>query len=182
MGNCEATKKSLKNKNEPYKIENKTINSNTTNENVKINECNTNHAPLITESSSEILYNSIVRINISNKLKGTGFFIKFKIKGKQLNCLLTCNHVINDEYINSKEIIDIYYGKINQEINKKIKLDKNVRLIKTYKAPIDITLIQIIKSDNIPEDKYLFPDYNYKNGFEFYNNKNNNFIWQDIQK
>ena len=182
MGNCEATKKSLKNKNEPYKIENKTINSNTTNENVKINECNTNHAPLITESSSEILYNSIVRINISNKLEGTGFFIKFKIKGKQLNCLLTCIHVINDEYINSKEIIDIYYGKINQEIIKKIKLDKSIRFIKTYKEPIDITLIQIIKSDNIPEDKYLFPDYNYKNGFEFYINKNNNFYMAGYPK
>ena len=182
MGNCEGTKNSVKNKNEPYKIENKTINLNTTNENEKINECDTKHAPLITESSSEILYNSIVRINISNKLEGTGFFIKFKIKGKQIKCLLTCNHVINDEYINSKEIIDIYYGKVNQEINKKIKLDKNIRLIKTYKAPIDITLIQIIKSDNIPEDKYLFPDYNYKNGFEFYNNKNNNFYMAGYPK
>ena len=172
----------MKNKNEPYKIENKTINSNTTNENEKINECDTKHVSLITESSSVVLYNSIVRINISNNLEGTGFFIKFKIKGKQINCLLTCNHIINDEYINAKEIIDIYYGKINQEINKKIKLDKNIRLIKTYKATIDITLIQIIKSDNIPEDKYLFPDYNYKNGFEFYNNKNYNFYMAGYPK
>ena len=29
---------------------------------------------------------------------------------------------------------------------------------------LDVTLIEILKNDNIKEDKYLFPDLNYKNG------------------
>ena len=138
----------------------------------RINESNTDHAAFISESASDFLYNSIVKINMKNGLEGTGFFMKIKINEKQINCLFTCNHVINDDNIDLKETIKITYGKINQETNLKIKLDINQRLIKTFLPPIDITLIEIIKSDNIPEDKYLFPDYNYKNGFNFYKNKN----------
>ena len=50
----------------------------------------------------------------------------------------------------------------------KIKLDKNKRIIKCYKE-LDVTLIEILEEDNIPEEKYLSPDLNYKNdGFSFY--------------
>ena len=67
--------------------------------------------------------------------------MKINKKGKTINFLLTCNHVIDEEKINKEEIIEIYYGKINQETKKIIKLDKNDRYIKTFKIPIDITLI-----------------------------------------
>ena len=145
--------------------------SNSKNENNIVDEADTKHAALIPESASDVLYNSIVKIKMNNGLQGTGFFMKIKIKEKKLNILFTCNHVINEKNIDSKETFDIYYGKITQEINKKIKLDTNFRLIKTFKKPIDITLIEIIESDHIPNDKYLFPDYNYKNGFEYYKDK-----------
>jgi len=139
--------------------------------NNRVNEADTRHATLIPESASDVLYNSIVKIILNNGLQGTGFFMKITIEGKQINCLLTCNHVINEKNIDSKETFDIYYGKITQEINKKIILDSNVRLIKTFESPIDITLIEIIEIDQIPNDKYLIPDYNYKNGFEYYKDK-----------
>ena len=144
---------------------------NSKNENNRVNEADTKHATLIPESASDILYNSIVKIIMKNGLQGTGFFMKIKIKEEQKNCLFTCNHVINEKNIDSKETFDIYYGKITQEINKKIILDTNIRLIKTFKRPIDITLVEIIESDHIPNDKYLIPDYNYKNGFEYYKDK-----------
>ena len=147
-------------------------NSNIFRENERKIESDTNHANLIPESDSDLLYNSIVKLVIKNKIYGTGFFMKVKIKKTQKNLLLTCNHLANEESIDLKEVIEIFYGKINQEVNIKIKLDKNERYIKTYDSPIDITLIEILDTDNIPESKYLFPDYNYKNGFDFYKNKN----------
>ena len=140
--------------------------------NSRVNEADTKHASLIPESASDALYNSIVKIVMGNNLQGTGFFMKINIKGKQVNCLFTCNHVINEKNIEAEETFDIFYGKINQEINKKIKLNKKVRMIKTFEPPKDITLVEIIESDLIPDNKYLFPDYNYKNGFEYYKGKN----------
>ena len=53
-----------------------------------------------------------------------------------------------------------------------ILLDDNLRFIKCFEKPTDITIIEIVKSDNIPEDKFLFPDMNFKNGLDFYLNKN----------
>ena len=84
-------------------------------ENDRVNEYDTKHAAYIPEDESDTLYNSIVKI-ILNDTHGTGFLMKINIKEKTINCLLTCNHVINEENINKKEIIEIYYGKINQEI------------------------------------------------------------------
>ena len=144
---------------------------NSTNKNNRVKESDTKHASLIPESACDVLYNSIVKIVMNDGLQGTGFFMKIKIKGKEINGLFTCNHVINEKNIDSRETFDIYYGKITKEINKKIKLDTNIRLIKTFKNPIDATLVEIIESDYIPNDKYLFPDYNYKNGFEYYKDK-----------
>ena len=46
------------------------------------------------------------------------------------------------------------------------------RLIFTFEQPIDITLIEILAKDNISDSKYLISNYNYKNGFAFYKNKN----------
>ena len=138
----------------------------------RIDESKTNHANLIPESASDILYNSIVKLVIRNQIHGTGFFMKINVGQKEKHFLLTCNHLINNEIINSKEIIEIFYGKINQENHQSIKLNMKERLIFTFEQPIDITLIEILAKDNISDSKYLIPDYNYKNGFAFYKNKN----------
>ena len=148
------------------------IESNIFEENKRIDETCTNHANLIPESASDIIYNSIVKIRINKTLFGTGFFMKIKTNEKLKNFLLTCNHLINEQNIKSKNIIEISFGKINKENHFQIKLDKNERKIITFKPPIDITLIEILDLDNIPEDKYLFPDYNYKNGYDYYKDKN----------
>ena len=73
--------------------------------------------------------------------------------------------------VNSKEIINIFYGPKENEEEIRIRLNRNKRFIRCFEAPIDITVIQILKKDNISEDKYLYPELNYKNeGFNIYAN------------
>ena len=102
---------------------------------------------------------------------GTGFFIKTNINGKICKCLCTNNHIISQEYVDSNKEFNFYYGKKNNETKKTIKLDSKKRFIACFKEPKDVCLIEIIKNDNIPEDKYLLPDLNYKHGFNTYENK-----------
>ena len=135
-----------------------------------VDEINTKHASHIPESSVDKLFNSIVKIQINESI-ATGFFMKLNINNKQYHFLLTCNHVINEKLISEESIFEIFYGKIDKEAIKKIKLVHSERFIDTFEKPIDITLIEILKNDDIPEDKFLFMDLNYKNGYDFYINK-----------
>ena len=64
-----------------------------------------------------------------------------------------------------------YYGKINKETKKTIRLDSAQRYIRIFGNQIDVILIEIIKKDGILEDKYLYPDFNYKNGYNKYESK-----------
>ena len=133
-----------------------------------IKEVDTNGSS-IPESASKKIFNSIVKIKINDE-RGTGFFMKIKIKNKyDLKFLLTCNHVISKKHLNLK--IDIYYGEINDEKNIKIKLDEKERKIIFFEDPIDATLIEILEQDKISENKYLIPDLNYQNGYKFYKEK-----------
>ena len=132
---------------------------------------------LITKKVSQKLYNSIARIEFEiedkNKKKktiiSTSFFMKINIKENQYNFLITCYHSIKKEYIDANININVFYEKDEEEEKITIELNSNKRLIKCYES-LDTTLIQIIKKDNIPEDKYLFPDLNYKNGYNQYKN------------
>ena len=72
-----------------------------------------------------------------------------------------------------KMVIALYYGKINKEKKLEIKLDRNERSIKCFDKPLDVTLVEILEKDDIKEEKFLMPDLNYKNGYDFYNGKNN---------
>ena len=133
----------------------------------RINEVDTIHAPHISESASDKLYNSIVRIEINNS-RGTGFFMKINIKKNIKYFLLTNEHVIEEKYINSKNTINIFYGKKNNEIQKSIKLDKGQRFIALFQGKKDVTVIEILISDDIPENKYLMADLSYKYGYDIY--------------
>ena len=131
------------------------------------------HAPPISEKVSEKLYNSIVRINLylnGNRYIGTGFFLKLKINNKIMNFLISCYHIIEEKLVDKKIIITLYYGKFGQEKDFKIKLDRNKRYIKCFNKPIDVTLIEILKEDNINEEKFLRFDWNYKEGYNLYLN------------
>ena len=72
------------------------------------------------------------------------------------------------ENIDSKQQINIYFGKSGNEEKAIILLDNKKRLIKTYED-LDVTIIQILREDNIKEKRFLYPDLNYKNtGFSIY--------------
>ena len=135
-----------------------------------IQEANIGDAQHIPEEVSDTLYHSIVRIefNEHNKIT-TGFFMKIDINNKIYNCLLTCHHSITKEDINSNKLINIFFGKSHKEKTIIIKLNKNKRFIKCLQE-LDVTIIEILKKDNIKEDKFLFPDLNYKNGYTQYIN------------
>ena len=122
------------------------------------------------------LSDTIVRIELGKKIS-TGFFMKIKLDKKLHNFLLTCAHSIPQQNIDSKSTIKIFYeenkqGK-KQETEKEIKLDSDIRFMKCFKnlnneVNLDVTVIEIIPEDKIPEDKYLYPDLNYKNGYDLY--------------
>ena len=86
-------------------------------------------------------------------------------KNEKYYFLITNYHILGQDQVNAKIKITIYYGNKNEN-EKCIELDK--RFIKCYNKPIDITIVEIVESDHIPKDKYLIPDMNYKNGYDFY--------------
>ena len=97
---------------------------------------------------------SICKIIFKNRF-ATGFLIKLFIKEKELYCLITNQHVIEKEMVESNEFIDVYYNYEDKWI--KIKLDKIQRLIK-YDLEKDFTIIEIIPNDKIKEKYFLLPD------------------------
>ena len=103
--------------------------------------------------------NSICKLNIDSTNEdneGTGFLIKIKNNiNDKMNYkyfLITCEHVIKREYIESENTeIEINYH--SRTIKLKIKPDKYERMIRTYEDIIDITLIEILKEEyNLPKN------------------------------
>ena len=141
------------------------------NNNEFIYEVDTGNAS-VPESTAKKLFNSIVRIEFLNKV-ATGFFMKIKIKSIYLPCLLTNFHVINQDIVNNKETINIFFGEKYKEKMISIKLDINIRFIKVFNEDLDVAVIEILKSDNIPTNKFLNYDLNYQSekGYSEYINK-----------
>ena len=133
------------------------------------NEVDTKHAPAIPETVSDKLYNSVFRIEIG-KLIGTGFFIKIN-EIKKFFMFTNC-HVISQELVDLKPYMSIYYGKKEDEKERVFILDADKRFIKCYNEPIDITAIEILKEEIIPESKFLEPDFNFKNEYNNYKQQN----------
>jgi len=81
-----------------------------------IKNCQIKASPVIPEDISKILKKSTARIEFNEKKKSsTGFFMKINIKGENFNFILTCNHSITQEEIDSKLQITIYFGKKENE-------------------------------------------------------------------
>ena len=105
---------------------------------------------------SKRLLKEICRINIEIRegliIKGTGFILAFPIDLEFFYCLMSNNHVINNESIKNNQIIYITYEEFKSA---NIKLDKNKRYIKSFRdIELDITVVEILDEDNI--DKYYF--------------------------
>ena len=85
-----------------------------------------------------------IKNNKIEDMKGTGFFLKIHDKDIPFKkCLITNNHVLNEERIRKGKKIKIEY--LNKE--KKIRIEDNRRVI-TNKE-LDYTCIEILKEDKI---------------------------------
>jgi hypothetical protein len=102
---------------------------------------------------------SVCKIINENKV-GTGFLIKLYKDEKELNCLMTNEHVITKEMISNKDKIDFYYD--DESKIKKINSDKNERYIKEFtEINLDIVIIEIKSEDNIDKEYFLLPNIDY---------------------
>ena len=100
----------------------------------------------------------------NDKVKGTGFFSKIPYKNELKNVLITCNHILDENDIKNGNIL----LSINNEEtykNIKIEVDDN-RLIFTDKD-LDITIIEIIKKDNIENNINSYLEVDKRLKFEF---------------
>ena len=138
-------------------------------ENQRINEEEIKDSNLIEIDALFEVCASICRISTSTGL-GTGFFIKLEKKYISFFGLLTCEHVVKEKMVESKETIEVHYE--NQKLKLKINLNKDERFIRNYKyINIDATLIEILPKDNIPEKYFLLPNLDYINGYEQFEGK-----------
>lgn len=97
--------------------------------------------------------------------------MKLKIKEKHYYFLVTCNHCVKEENINLKNDIIVHYkGFDDKNVKKKIKLNREIRFIKTYEKKdkikgnniivnseeikYDVTLIKLFEFDKIGNLKY----------------------------
>ena len=125
-------------------------------------------SPHIPDSSVKEIFDSVVRIK--NDIMGaTGFFLKIKIKDRELNSLITTYDAISQFDVYNMKKIYIYYDRKEKEITKQIILNQKERFIRCFPPPEDITVIEIKNYDYIPDYKFLSPDLEYKIGYNGYN-------------
>ena len=69
---------------------------------------------------------------------------------------MTNEHVVAKNLIDSKEKIVIYFD--GQNKRREIILNENKRYIRDYRyIDLDVTIIQILKEDNIDKEYFLLP-------------------------
>ena len=109
---------------------------------------------------------SICKILAQNK-KGSGFLIKLTKGKKPFYCLMTNEHVINEEMVDSKNEIVIYFDSENER--RELQLDRKKRFIRDYQnIDVDITVIELLSKDKITDNYFLEPDLDYINGYNQY--------------
>ena len=85
--------------------------------------------------------NCICRIIKNDGVKGTGFFCIINYKNNIIPCMITNNHVIDEEYIKNNNSIKVSIND-NKEI-KNIKIDDNRIIYTKPKEQYDTTIIEI---------------------------------------
>ena len=132
--------------------------------NMRINEVNTSTSKMIKVNKDLInVFHSLCKLKFQNII-GTGFLIKLNKENKDFFCLMTNEHIIKNEMIESNEKISILYNIIeNKHIT--INLNTSERFINSNKD-LDITIIEILPKDKINEDYFLLPYTGYFNNLK----------------
>ena len=122
------------------------------------------HTPVTIEKTSKILeqmQKCICKIKTKNG-RGTGFFCTMKSKDKEVQLLITNNHILDKKILSSDSSLNIT---INNEDEKTIEINENrkVYLNKDY----DTTIIELNKKDKIKNflelDDIFNDEYNLSN-------------------
>ena len=114
---------------------------------------------------------SICKIVTKNGKEACGFLMKSYKGDKPFFCLILSNSIINKNMIKSKDIIDIFYDKLNKKFN--IDLNKQERFILDFSfINIDAIVIEIIPKDNIHETFFLPSNLIYRGDLHKIKNKN----------
>ena len=102
------------------------------------------------EKTKDIKQN-IIRITIGNDIS-SGFLCKIYINNNPMPALITCYHVIKEDYIANYDFLYFAYSS-DEGITEKI-LDLNIKRIIYQNKKLDVTIIEIKEEDNL--DIYSF--------------------------
>jgi hypothetical protein len=120
--------------------------------------------------SLAITAKSVCKILCDQKHLGCGFLIQLFKRNKQFFCLMTTEQVVNKKMIEDKVTIDIKYDVESK--NLEIKLNSEERSIKDFiELNMDIVVIEILPSDNIPQEYFLLPLKDYMDNYNKLINK-----------
>ncbi len=94
---------------------------------------------------------------VIGKKSGTGFFCKIPYNYETILTLITNYHIIDDEFLENNEFIEIV---INKSIAKKFRIDENRKIYSSKNYEYDIMIIKLYETDGINNylelDKNLF--------------------------
>ena len=127
--------------------------------------------PKIKKIECKQLYNSICRIyDEKNKKSGTGFFMQITLENKPYFFLVTSKNIITKEQIENHETIILFIIINGEEEKRIIKIENRSYFI--FYRQLNTIILEILDLDNISKERFLFPDLNYKKGYNYYLNKN----------
>ena len=125
----------------------------------KENKCIINISQIINiQNQNDDILKSICEIKLetnNNIIKGLGFLLNFWINQEIFYCIISNENIIKKEIINNNNIISLYFN--NELISSNLKSDGKKRYIKSLiDYGLDVSVIEILKEDNITKDYFLF--------------------------
>ena len=121
------------------------------------------------EKTKDIKQN-IIRITIGNNIS-SGFLCKIYINNNPMPALITCYHVLNEDYIANYDFLYFAYSS-DEGITEKI-LDLNIKRIIYQNKKLDVTIIEIKEEDNLDIYSFLEMD-------NYINVNNTQFLYQKV--
>ena len=107
---------------------------------------------------NEQAYNSVCKIMRNDNKDGTGFLCKFPLNQfNSLPVLITCNHVLDKDYINKEKKINL---KFNKENIITFNIEDSKKIYMSDKSEYDITIIEINSEDYLYNKRFLDIDDN----------------------
>ena len=112
------------------------------------------------EPQSKKISKSFCKIKIETHCEtifGLGFLLKLYIEQECFYFIVSYEHVIKKDIINDNNIISMYFN--NELKSSNLKSDQTKRYIKSFiDIGLDITVIELLKEDNISQDYFLWDE------------------------